>query len=65
MLLPPKNFFFSYLSNEERLGKDNTDMHKKVWKKFNIKNAGEHQDHYSITEFYLLSGVVKNLILIL
>ena len=40
-------------------------MHKKVWKKFNIKNAGERQDHYSITEFYLLSGVVKNLILIL
>ena len=32
MLLPPKKKIFSKLTNEERLDKDNTDMHKKYEK---------------------------------
>ncbi len=57
--LPPKQFFYNSLKDEDISDEDYAHAHK-VWKKFNIKTLGEYSDLYLATDVCLLSDVFEN-----
>ena len=57
--LPNIKDFYSQL-NEEGVTDTQHTRAKVVWDNFNIKNLGEHNDLYLMTDVYLLSDVVEN-----
>ncbi len=57
--LPPKEAFYSELSNEHISNAD-YERAQKVWKKFNLKNLGEYHDLYLKSDVLLLTDIFEN-----
>jgi hypothetical protein len=57
--LPPKEAFYSELSNEHISDAD-YERAQKVWKKFNLKNLGEYHDLYLKSDVLLLTDIFEN-----
>ena len=57
--LPPKEAFFSKLSNEDITDEDYQHA-QNVWNAFNCKNLGDYHDLYLKCDVFLSAGVSEN-----
>src|SRR5437868_6787119 len=57
--LPPKDSFFSEISNEHITDED-YEYAKKIWNLFEMNNFGEYHDLYLKTDVILLADVYEN-----
>ena len=58
--LPPKEAFYSKLSDEDITDNDNYQHAKKVWETFNMKTMREYHDLYLESDVLLLADVFEN-----
>ena len=59
MELPPKNEFYSKLS-DENISDSDYEHAQTVWKTFNCKTMGDYHDLYLKTDILILADVFEN-----